>query len=120
MNKFRILGVIAIIAIIANFFGGLDENWRDFKKGFEDGHNSAMEIYEPGRHIIPHHATSVKLNVEPLPETTVDSLSNNRVDWTLPYTVTEIETYAKPSAGTSLSWDLPYPEYSFFSSVSAH
>ena len=45
MNKFRILGVIAIIAIIANFFGGLDENWRDFKKGFEDGHNSAMEIY---------------------------------------------------------------------------
>ena len=38
MNKFRILGVIAIIAIIANFFGGLDENWRDFKKGFEDGH----------------------------------------------------------------------------------
>ena len=84
MNKFRILGVIAIIAIIANFFGGLDENWRDFKKGFEDGHNSAMEIYEPGRHIIPHHATSVKLNVEPLPETTVDSLSNNRVDWTLP------------------------------------
>ena len=57
MNKFRILGVIAIIAIIANFFGGLDENWRDFKKGFEDGHNSAMEIYEPGRHIIPHHAT---------------------------------------------------------------
>ncbi len=61
MNKFRILGVIAIIAIIANFFGGLDENWRDFKKGFEDGHNSAMEIYEPGRHIIPHHATSVKL-----------------------------------------------------------
>lgn len=32
MNKFRILGVIAIIAIIANFFGGLDENWRDFKK----------------------------------------------------------------------------------------
>lgn len=79
MNKFRILGVIAIIAIIANFFGGLDENWRDFKKGFEDGHNSTMEIYEPGRHIIPHHATSVKLNVEPLPETTVDSLSNNRV-----------------------------------------
>ena len=109
MNKFRILGVIAIIAIIANFFGGLDENWRDFKKGFEDGHNSAMEIYEPGRHIIPHHATSVKLNVEPLPETTVDSLSNNRVDWTLPYTVTEIETYAKPSAWRILVMGLAIP-----------
>jgi hypothetical protein len=109
MNKFRILGVIAIIAIIANFFGGLDENWKDFKKGFEDGHNSAMEIYEPGRHIIPHHATSVKLNVEPLPETTVDSLSNNRVDWTLPYTVTEIETYAKPSAWHILVMGLAIP-----------
>lgn len=32
MNKFRILGVIAIIAIIANFFGGLDKNWRDSRK----------------------------------------------------------------------------------------
>ena len=32
MNKFRILGVKAIIAIIANFFGGLDENWRDFQE----------------------------------------------------------------------------------------
>ena len=114
MNKFRILGVIAIIAIIANFFGGLDENWRDFKKGFEDGHNSAMEIYEPGRHIIPHHATSVKLNVEPLPETTVDSLSNNRVDWTLPYTVTEIETYAKPSAWYILAIGLAIPGLFFF------
>ena len=82
MNKLRILGVIAIIAIIANFFGGLDENWRDFKKGFEDGHNSTMEIYEPGRHIIPR-------------------MPSHR-------------------PGTSLSWDLPYPEYSFFSSVSAH
>lgn len=30
MNKFRILGVIAIIAIIANFFGGLDER-KDLK-----------------------------------------------------------------------------------------
>ena len=100
---------LTIIAIIANFFGGLDENWRDFKKGFEDGHNSAMEIYEPGRHIIPHHATSVKLNVEPLPETTVDSLSNNRVDWTLPYTVTEIETYAKPSAWHILVMGLAIP-----------
>lgn len=37
MNKFRILGVIAIIAIIANFFGGLDENWRDFKKDLTKG-----------------------------------------------------------------------------------
>ena len=48
MNKFRILGVIAIIAIIANFFGGLDKNWRDFKKGFEDGHNSATLTFIPG------------------------------------------------------------------------
>lgn len=32
MNKFRILGVIAIIAIIANFFGGLDENWKISRK----------------------------------------------------------------------------------------
>jgi hypothetical protein len=98
MNKFRILGIIAIIAIIANFFGGLNENWRDFKEGFNEGQNNAMKMYEPGHHIIPYNATRAKLNVEPLPGTTVDSLNNNRVVWALPYTVTEIETYAKPSA----------------------
>ena len=38
MKKFRILGIIAIIAILANFIGGLDEDWKDFKKGFEEGH----------------------------------------------------------------------------------
>ena len=32
MKKFRILGIIAIIAILANFIGGLDEGWKDFKK----------------------------------------------------------------------------------------
>lgn len=37
MKKFRILGIIAIIAILANFIGGLDEDWKDFKKGFEEG-----------------------------------------------------------------------------------
>ena len=36
MNKFRILGVIAIIAIIENFFGGLDENMSLFlRKAFQ-------------------------------------------------------------------------------------
>ena len=87
MNKFRILGIIAIIAIIANFFGGLNENWRDFKEGFNEGQNNAMKMYEPGHHIIPYNATRAKLNVEPLPGTTVDSLNNNRVAWALPDTV---------------------------------
>lgn len=36
MKKFRILGIIAIIAILANFIGGLDEDGkiskRDLKK----------------------------------------------------------------------------------------
>lgn len=32
MKKFRILGIIAIIAILANFIGGLDEDWKDFKR----------------------------------------------------------------------------------------
>ena len=94
MKKFRILGIIAIIAILANFIGGLDEDWKDFKKGFEEGQSGATEMYESGHHMI----TRVKLNVKPLSGTTVDSLNNNRVDSPLPYTVTEIETYAKPSA----------------------
>lgn len=59
MKKFRILGIIAIIAILANFIGGLDEDWKDFKKGFEEGQSGATEMYESGHHMI----TRVKLNV---------------------------------------------------------
>lgn len=33
MKKFRILGIIAIIAILANFIGGLDEGLERFQKG---------------------------------------------------------------------------------------
>lgn len=108
MKKFRILGIIAIIAILANFIGGLDEGWRAFKKGFEEGRDHALEMYEPEHHI-PQNAVSVKLNVEPLPDTTIDSLNNNRVKYPLPYTVTEIETYAKPSAWYLLFMGLSFP-----------
>ena len=105
MKKFRILGIIAIIAILANFIGGLDEDWKDFKKGFEEGQSGATEMYESGHHMI----TRVKLNVKPLSGTTVDSLNNNRVDSPLPYTITEIETYAKPSAWYILVIGLAIP-----------
>lgn len=110
MKKFRILGIIAIIAILANFIGGLDEDWKDFKKGFEEGQSGATEMYESGHHMI----TRVKLNVKPLSGTTVDSLNNNRVDSPLPYTVTEIETYAKPSAWYILAIGLAIPGLFFF------
>ena len=110
MKKFRILGIIAIIAILANFIGGLDEDWKDFKKGFEEGQSGATEMYESGHHMI----TRVKLNVKPLSGTTVDSLNNNRVDSPLPYTVTEIETYAKPSAWYILVIGLAIPGLFFF------
>ena len=110
MKKFRILGIIAIIAILANFIGGLDEDWKDFKKGFEEGQSGATEMYESGHHMI----TRVKLNVKPLSGTTVDSLNNNRVDSPLPYTITEIETYAKPSAWYILVIGLAIPGLFFF------
>ena len=94
MKKFRILGIIAIIAILANFIGGLDEDWKDFKKGFEEGQSGATEMYESGHHMI----TRVKLNVKPLSGTTV----------------TEIETYAKPSAWYILVIGLAIPGLFFF------
>ena len=36
MKKIKILGIIAIIAILPNFIVVLDEEWKDFKKGFEE------------------------------------------------------------------------------------
>ena len=60
MKKFRILGIIAIIAILANFIGGLDEDWKDFKKGFEEGQSGATEMYESGHHMITPCQTKCK------------------------------------------------------------
>ena len=97
MNKVRIIGIIAIIAIIVNIIGSLDDEWRSFKEGWKEGDRHALETLEPGRRIIPHNAVQVQLKVEPLPGSTIDSLCNNSVDWPLPYKVSKIKTYAKPS-----------------------
>lgn len=114
MKKFKILGIIAIIAIIVNFIGGLDEGWRGFKKGMEEGQGDALEMLESRHHAIPHNAVSVKLNVEPLSGTAIDSLNNNRMDWPLPYKVSAIETYAKVSPWYILFMGLTIPALFFF------
>lgn len=98
MKKFSILGIVAILIIFGNIILNLDENWRSFKEGYDSGRNAALEMNEKGPHIIPHYAKPARLYVQPLPRTQIDSLTNNRIDWKIPYKITEIETYVKPSA----------------------
>lgn len=94
MNKFRILGIIAITILLAHFIGGLDENWKDFKKGYEDGRNSAIKRSESGPGGTTPDLFSIKLNVEPLDKTATDLPDSNQA---LPYAVTQIETHIQPS-----------------------
>ncbi|WP_455674499.1 DUF2975 domain-containing protein [Phocaeicola sp.] len=109
MNKVRILGIIAIIAIIASFIGSFTEGWNSFGEGMDEGFSSASAMHEPGRKIIPNNAFKASLNVKPSAGTAIDSLNNNRIDWPIPYEVREIQTYAKPSAWILLFMGLAIP-----------
>lgn len=97
MNKFRILGIIAILVLFVNFIGGLDEEWKDFKKGYEDGRNSAIKTGESGPGGTAPGLFSIKLNIEPLDGTAADAPDSNRSNQVLPYAVTQIETHVQPS-----------------------
>ena len=44
MKKFRILGIIAIIAMVANIAINFEDGWRSFKKGYEEGARSHNTI----------------------------------------------------------------------------
>lgn len=53
MKKFRILGIIAIIAILANFIGGLDEDWKDFKRDLKKDKAVQQRCMNPTPHDNP-------------------------------------------------------------------
>ena len=94
MKKFRILGIIAIIAMVANIAVNFESGWRSFKKGYEEGARS--------HNTIPDNLYSISLEVVPIEGIANDSIFNPIAERKVPYQVSEITTYTQPSVWITL------------------
>ena len=94
MKKFRILGIIAIIAMVANLAINFEDGWSSFLKGYHEGARSHKTI--------PNNLYRVSLEVMPTEGTTNDSIFNEVAERKLPYQVSEITTYTQPSQWITL------------------
>ena len=94
MKKFRILGIIAIIAMAANIAFNFEDGWRSFKKGYEEGARSHSTV--------PDNLYPVSLEVVPIEGSANDSIFNPVAERKIPYQVSEITTYTQPSKWITL------------------
>ena len=89
MKKFRILGIIAIIAMISSIVINFEDGWRSFKKGYDEGNRTYNTI--------PDNLYPVSLEVVPIEDIANDSIFNQVAEQKVPYQVSEITTYTQPS-----------------------
>ena len=94
MKKFRILGIIAIIAMIANIVINFEDGWRGFKKGYDEGNRTYNTI--------PDNLYPISLEVIPIEGSANDSIFNQMAERKVPYQVSEITTYTQPSEWITL------------------
>ena len=85
MKKFRILGIIAIIAMVAGIAINFEDGWRSFKKGYDEGNRTYNTI--------PDNLYRVSLEVVPIEGVSNDSIFNQVAERKVPYQVSEITTY---------------------------
>ena len=94
MKKFRILGIIAIITMVANIVINFEDGWRDFKEGYEDGARKHSSM--------PANLYRVSLEVLQLEGTANDSIFIQKAGQKIPYWTSEITTYTQPSKWITL------------------
>ena len=89
MKKFKILGIIAIIAMAANFFLNFEDGWSSFLEGYHEGARTYKSV--------PDNLYRVSLEVKPLESIANDSIFNQVAGQKVPYWTSEITTYTQPS-----------------------
>jgi hypothetical protein len=94
MKKFKILGIIAIIAMAANFFLNFEDGWSSFLEGYHEGARTYKSV--------PDNLYRVSLEVKPLESIANDSIFNQVAGQKVPYWTSEITTYTQPSLWITL------------------
>ena len=94
MKKFKILGIISIIAMVVGIAINFDDGLRSFNEGRKEGENSYKSI--------PDNLYRVSLKVVPIEGISNDSIFNQAANRKVPYQVSEITTYTQPSMWITL------------------
>ena len=94
MKKFKILGIIAIIAMAANLILNFEDGWSSFLEGYHEGARTYKSV--------PDNLYRVSLEVKPLESVANDSIFNQVAGQKVPYWTSEITTYTQPSLWITL------------------
>ena len=94
MKKFKILGIIAIIAMAANLILNFEDGWSSFLEGYHEGARTYKSV--------PDNLYRVSLEVKPLESIANDSIFNQVSGQKVPYWTSEITTYTQPSLWITL------------------
>ena len=94
MKKFKILGIIAIIAMAANLILNFEDGWSSFLEGYHEGARTYKSV--------PDNLYRVSLEVKPLESIANDSIFNQVAGQKVPYWTSEITTYTQPSLWITL------------------
>lgn len=81
MKKFRILGILAILIITADFAILFIGGWEEHRDSFMEGFNSSYE---------KNPYSSVSFEIKPLEETRLDSLSNSLSKEEVPFEIEKV------------------------------
>ena len=92
MKKISILGILAILVIVAEFTYAMIAGWVDMKNSFLEGYNSVNVHSGTPQPEYSGLFDKVYVDVRPLETTAVDSLTNRFADKSVPYQVKRIGT----------------------------
>lgn len=102
MKKISILGILAILVIVAEFAYAMIAGWDNVKSGFLDGYNSVRVHSGTPRPEYSGAFDKVCVEVKPLETVQVDSLTNRFVNKQVPYQVESIKTVFVPTIWSSI------------------
>ena len=85
MKKISILGILAILVIVAEFTYAMIAGWVDMKNSFLEGYNSVNVHSGTPQPEYSGLFDKVYVDVRPLETTAVDSLTNRFADKSVPY-----------------------------------
>ena len=102
MKKISILGILAILVIVAEFTYAMIAGWVDMKNSFLEGYNSVNVHSGTPQPEYSGLFDKVYVDVRPLETTAVDSLTNRFADKSVPYQVKRIGTVIVPTVWSSI------------------
>lgn len=93
MKKFRVLGIISIIIIIAQIVG----LFGDFSQGVSDGWNHAEQVKSDSISENPYKVSYAFVNVRQLENRDEQKVENSLFNKDIPYSISTINTYVEAS-----------------------